>query len=117
MIARNPDIYIATGGSHLAATGGLIIGPGYSLEEIRSRLVALTARPGFSSINAVQSGRVHGLFHNIISTPVNIVAIEALAKWINPSLFKDVDPARTIAEINAKFLAVPLQGIYLVDLK
>jgi iron complex transport system substrate-binding protein len=117
VIARNPDIYIATGGSHLAATGGLIIGPGYSLEEIRSRLAALTARPGFSSINAVQNGRIHGLFHNIISTPVNIVAIEALAKWINPSLFGDVDPARTIAEINAKFLAVPLQGIYLVDLK
>ena len=117
VIARNPEIYIATGGSHLAATGGLVIGPGYSIEEIRARLTALTTRPGFSAINAVRNGRIHGVFHNIISTPVNIVAIEAMAKWINPSLFGDVDPARTIADINAKFLAVPLQGIYLADLK
>lgn len=117
VIARNPDVYIATGGSHLDATGGLVIGPGYSLEKIRSRLAALIARPGFASINAVRNGRVHGLFHNIISTPVNIVAIEALAKWINPSLFEDIDPARTIETINTKFLSVPLQGIYLADLK
>lgn len=117
VIAKNPDVYVATGGSHLAATGGLVIGPGYDLATIRSRLAALAARPGFASIKAVQDGRVHGLFHNLMATPLNIIATEALAKWINPDLFQDLDPNETLAEINAKFLAMPLQGIYLADLR
>lgn len=117
VIAQNPDVYVATGGSHLAATGGLVIGPGYDLATIRSRLTALAARPGFSSIKAVREGRVYGLFHNLMATPLNIVAVEALAKWINPSLFENLDPDTTMKEINAKFLAVPLEGIYLVNLQ
>ncbi len=97
--------------------GGLVIGPGYDRATSRSRLATLAARPGFSSIKAVREGRVHGLFHNLIATPLNIVVVEALAKWINPSLFESLDPAATMKEINTKFLAVPLEGIYLVDLR
>ncbi|ACI93956.1 periplasmic binding protein [Afipia carboxidovorans OM5] len=65
----------------------------------------------------MRNGRIHGMFHNLMSTPLNIVATEALAKWIHPSLFGDLDPAQTIDEINRRFLSVPLKGIYLVDLK
>lgn len=117
VIAQNPDVYVATGGSHLAAVGGLVIGPGYDVAAIRERLSRLTARPGFSAIKAVQDGRVHALFHNLIATPLNIVATEALAKWINPALFEDLAPEKTLEEINTRFLAVPFRGVYLVDLK
>lgn len=116
VIAKDPEIYVATGGSHLAATGGLVIGPGYDLATIQSRLAALVARPGFSTIRAVREHRVHGLFHNLMTTPLNIVATEALAKWINPPLFADLDPTRTLAQINRQFLTVPFQGTYLTDL-
>lgn len=116
IVARDPQVYVATGGSHLEATGGLVIGPGYDAATIRARLAALAARPGIAEISAVRWHRVHGLFHNLIATPLNIVAVEALAKWINPDLFRDVDPAATIADLNARFLAVPMQGIYLIDL-
>jgi len=116
IVSRDPQVYIATGGSHLEATGGLVIGPGYDAATIRARLAALAARPGIAAIRAVREHRVHGLFHNLIATPLNIVAVEALAKWINPDLFGDLDPQATAAELNARFLAVPMQGIYLIDL-
>jgi iron complex transport system substrate-binding protein len=117
VIAQNPDIYVATGGSHLATVGGLVIGPGYDIAAVRARLARLAARPGFSAIKAVQNGRVHGLFHNLIATPLNVVATEALAKWINPALFGDLSPEKTLEELNTRFLAVPFRGVYFVDLK
>lgn len=117
VISQDPEIYVGTGGAHLKATGGLVIGPGFDAETIRTRLSAVVARPGFSGIRAVRDGHVHGLFHNIMSTPLNLLATEALARWINPAAMKDIDPAATMAEINARFLAVPLTGIYWIDLK
>jgi iron complex transport system substrate-binding protein len=117
VISKDPEIYVGTGGAHLQATGGLVIGPGFDAEMIRTRLAAVIARPGFSGIRAVRDGRVHGLFHNILSTPLNLLATEALARWINPVAMQDIDPAATMAEINARFIAVPLTGIYWIDLK
>lgn len=117
VISANPDVYIGTGGAHLRASGGLVIGPGFEAATIRDRLAAVVARPGFAGLNAVRSGRVHGLFHNIIATPLNIVAAEALARWIDPQAACDIDPDATIAELNARFLAVPLQGVYWIDQK
>lgn len=117
VIAANPDVYIGTGGAHLKASGGLVIGPGFDAVTIRERLAAVVARPGFSGLRAVRNGRVHGLFHNIISTPLNVIAAEALARWIDPDGARDIDPDATITEFNARFLAVPLQGVYWIDLK
>ena len=117
VISKDPEIYVGTGGAHLKATGGLVIGPGFDAAAISTRLAAVVGRPGFSGIRAVRDGNVHGLFHNIMSTPLNLLATEALARWINPEAMKDIDPAATMAEINARFLAVPMSGIYWIDLK
>jgi iron complex transport system substrate-binding protein len=117
VISKDPEIYVGTGGAHLKASGGLVIGPGFDAETIRARLEAVVARPGFSELRAVRDGRVHGLAHGIMSTPLNLLATEALARWINPKLMTDIDPDATAAEINARFAAVPLRGIYWIDLK
>lgn len=61
--------------------------------------------------------RVYGLWHLFNNIPVNILAVEALAKWFHPALFGDVDPAATLREINAQFLPVPLVGTYWVTLE
>ncbi|WP_142848370.1 hypothetical protein [Telmatospirillum sp. J64-1] len=60
----------------------------------------------------MQDGRVHALWHNFYNSPMNLLAIEALATWIHPELFSDIDPAATLAEINERFLPVPFQGTY-----
>lgn len=117
IIARNPEIYVGTGGAHLKATGGLVIGPGFDAATIQQRLAAVVGRPGFAELRAVRDKKVHGLFHNIMSTPLNILAVEVLARWLHPEAMKDVDPNATMAEINARFLAVPMSGIYWIDLK
>lgn len=117
VVSRNPDVYIATGGPHLEKPGGLVVGPGYTVERARAALAKMTQRPGISLLPAIAKGRVHGLSHQLLNSPMDILAVEALARWIHPDLFRDVDPARTMAQINQQFLAVPLEGTNWIDLR
>ncbi len=117
ILTANPDIYIATGGPHLEKTGGLVLGDGYDAETARAALARMAARPGIAGLPAVKAGQVHGLSHHLLNSPLDILAIEVLAKWINPDRVRDIDPARTLAEINERFLAVPLEGTYWIDLR
>lgn len=117
VIETDPEVYIATGGPHMEGTNGLLIGPGYDEATVRSTLEKVVARPGISGIRAVREGRVHGLAHQLLNSPLDILTIEALAKWIHPELFGDLDPEATRTALNERFLAVPVEGIYRIDRK
>ena len=116
VIQRDPDVYIATGGPHLARAGGFVVGAGFSAEQSQAGLRRVAARPGIATLKAVRQGRAHGLSHQLINSPIDVVAVEVLAKWIHPELFGDLDPRATLDEINSRFLAVPYQGAYWADL-
>ncbi len=117
VLSRDPDVYIATGGPHLERVGGLVVGGEYTPARARASLESMAARRGIARLSAVSGGRVHGLSHQLLNSPLDILAIEALAKWIHPGLFADVDPEATMTEINRRFLAVPLEGAHWVDLR
>ncbi|MEY9162881.1 iron complex transport system substrate-binding protein [Sinorhizobium fredii] len=116
VMAADPDVYIATsspGGKY----SGVSIGPGVSAEEAEQTLAKAVYAPVMASIAAVRNGRVHGLWNFFNAIPLNIVAAEAFAAWLRPDLFPDVDPARTLAEINERFAAVPFEGAYWISLR
>ncbi|WDZ78952.1 ABC transporter substrate-binding protein [Ensifer adhaerens] len=116
IMAANPDIYIATsspGGKY----GTLSIGPGVGEDEAQQTLARTIEAPALSSIRAVQEKRVHGLWNFFNAIPLNIIAAEAFATWIRPDLFGDLNPKKSLAEINTRFAAVPFEGTYWVDLK
>lgn len=116
VMAANPDIYIATsspGGKY----GTLSIGPGVAEEEARQTLAQTVTAPALASLRAVQEKHVHGLWNFFNAIPLNILAAEAFATWIRPDLFSDLDPKKSLAEINERFAAVPFKGTYWVDLK
>lgn len=117
VIQRDPDVYIVTGGPHLAKVGGFVVGPGFTPEQSQAGLRRVAGRRGISTLKAVREGRTHGLSHQLINSPIDVVAVEVLAKWIHPELFGDLNPRATLDEINARFLAVPYRGDYWADLK
>ena len=110
VIAQDPQVYIATGGSHMEGTAGLLIGPEYSPATARERLEGLVRRPGFSGFAAVRDHRVHGLSHQLLNSPLDLITIELLATWIHPRRLAGLDVADTVAQVNQRFLAVPLEG-------
>lgn len=117
VISRDPDVYIATGGPHLEKAGGLVLGAAYDAARARGSLVRMTERRGIAGLSAVKAGRAHGLSHQLINSPLDIVAVETIARWVHPDAFGDIDPAATLAEINRRFLAVPYEGVYWIDLR
>ena len=117
VIAQDPQVYIATGGPHLAQAGGLVVGPGFTAAQAQAALAKVSARPGISGLTAVREGRTHGFSHQLINSPLDVVAVETFARWIHPKLFADLTPEDTLAEINTRFLAVPYEGTWWVDAK
>ena len=114
--AKAPRVYVATGTGSRKGTG-LAIGAGTDEADARASLARLIDDNHLNALPAVISGNSHGIWHAFNDSPLHMVFIEALAHWIHPDRFADVDPAATLREINQRFMAVPLEGTYLVDLK
>lgn len=110
VLERDPDVYIATGNR----APGVLLGAGVSADTARQSLARITARPEFAPLRPIQQGQAHALWHDFYNSPFNILAIEAMARWIHPERFKDVDPQATMAEIN-QLLKVDLDGQYWID--
>ncbi len=117
IISQNPSVYIATGGAHLEKAGGVVVGPGYTEAQTRASLQRMTSRSGFDRLRAVRDKRVHALSHQLLNSPLDIVALEVLATWLHPALFSDVNPEQTLKELNERFLAVPLTGTWWSSVK
>ncbi len=120
IIASNPDQIIITGGKWDAyVPGGNWVGVGYGadLQEARRKLEALTKRPGFTGVKAVENGNVHAIWHQFYNNPYQFVAIQEIAKWLHPDLFKDLDPEATFKELHERFLPLEYKPGYFVSLK
>lgn len=115
LIAADPDIYIATGGSHMAARGGLVLGSGIDQATAEASFTTLLSAPGFSALRAVEEGRAAGVWHLFNDFPVHIALIEYLAKTLHPQLFADLDPAATLTEIESRFSPVSVPGTWWIS--
>jgi iron complex transport system substrate-binding protein len=117
ILSRDPDIYVGTGGVHLADKSGLVLGPGIEERVSRATLAGVVGRPGLADLTSVRNGRAYGLWHIFNNNPANFLAVEVLAKWFHPELFADVDPDASLRELNETFLPVPMQGTYWIALE
>jgi len=109
LINTDPGVYIATGGAHLAKNGGLVLGLGVGEQDAAASFARLLSDPGLAVLSAVRNGRAFGLWHLFNDTPMHVVAVERLAKWLHPERFADIEPAATLAEAS-RFSAIPLDG-------
>ncbi len=114
VIAANPDVYIATGGKY-STGGGVRLGPGADPQTAKDGLRTLMETGYRGQLDAIRTGRAHALWHGLLATPLNILALEAMAKWFRPERFETVDPAETLQQINARYLALPVDGALWVD--
>jgi iron complex transport system substrate-binding protein len=120
IIASNPDQVIVTGGNWEGyVPGGDWVGVGYGadLKEARRKLENLTRRPAFTGVKAVKDSNVHAIWHQFYNNPYQFVAIQEIAKWLHPDLFKDLDPEATFKELHARFLPLEYKPGYFVSLK
>lgn len=121
LLVNQPDVYIGTAiGSAVPsgnAGGRIVLGVGADMAGARSSLAEATGRVGINQLEAVKSGRAYAIWHHFYNTPMNVTAVQALAKWLHPDLFHDLSPRRTLESYFERFQPVPLEGIYWVGLE
>ena len=120
VVAANPDVVIITGGNWGAYVPGgawVGLGPGTDAVEARRKLEGLAKRPAFSQTKAVKDGRVHAIWHQFYNSPYQFVAIQEIAKWLHPELFKDLDADATLKTLHERFLPLPYEPGYWVSLE
>lgn len=106
LLTTDPAIVIGTGGPWFRPDQGITAGPGTDAQTLQAGLTTFMGLPTVKDLTAVKSGRAYALWHNFHNCPLNVVALEVLAKWIQPALFEDLDPQATVDEINATYLPV-----------
>jgi len=119
IIASDPDQIVITGANweNYVPSGNWVgLGAGADNAESERKLHVLMQRPAFTGVKAVKDGNVHGIWHQFYNSPYQFVAVQQLAKWLHPELFKDLDPSRTFADLHEKFLPVEYRPGYFASL-
>lgn len=119
VVASDPEVVVVTGSNwSIPAPGGawVGVGPGADPSAARERLARLMDRPAYRPLRVARSGRVHAIWHQFYDSPYQFVAVQALATWLHPSLFGDLDPDATFRDFHERFLPVAYRPGYWVSL-
>jgi iron complex transport system substrate-binding protein len=119
VITADPDIVIGTGANWAEARPDVqatLLGYEGDPAVNEARLVALSQRNGFDTMRAVEDGRMHSIYHQFYNSPYHFIAIQQLAKWIQPDDFKDLDPEATFATLHDRFMPFEADGQFWVSL-
>lgn len=121
LLTHQPDVYIGTAIGAAATAektpNRIVLGAGATADMARASLKRAVARRGIAELKAVKEGRAHAIWHHFYNSPLNVAAVQAIAKWLHPARFADLDPEATLRTLYARFQPVPLSGVYWVDLK
>lgn len=112
LLGADPDIYIATGGTHMAARGGLVLGTGVDQATAQASFDTLIKARGLGSLRAMQDGNAAGVWQLFNDSPIHIALIEFLAQRFHPTLFSDLDPQATLDDIRQRFWPVEVDGTW-----
>lgn len=121
LLTHQPDKYLATAigsAKHSgAASPFVMLGPDVSETQARDSLQRAANAMMVRNLAAVQEGNMFGIWHHFYNSPFNITALAAVAKWLHPDIFKDVEPEALLADFYRDFQPVPYQGTYWVTMK
>lgn len=119
VLSQEPDIFIGTAiGSreNSLGNGQIALGTGIDAVFARKTLANSLDRPGIEGLKAVKSDRAYALWHHFYNSPLNVYALQTMAKWFHPELFADMDPEATLGTMLDWIKPVDLGGTYAVDL-
>jgi iron complex transport system substrate-binding protein len=117
LLSQNPDIIIIAGQYWPENPDSMGLGYSTSLEESQDDLQGFCTRSGWDKLTAVENNNVHAIHHGISYHIYNFVGMQALAKWIYPEEFADLDPDENLKEFHKRYLPVNYTGTWIVDIE
>lgn len=119
IIYLDPDFYLITGADWSNFNRkSIAVKLGYNADGsiLQSQLKRLINRQGISSLSAIKNKKVMAIYHNFYNNPLNIFAIEAMAKFFNPQAFSDIDPDKEIIKFHQEFTSIKTPAIFWITL-
>ncbi|MVF13857.1 ABC transporter substrate-binding protein [Ketobacter sp. MCCC 1A13808] len=114
LLVEDPDVWIGTASASpddfAKGQNGVTLGLGVDRATAQKSLDQYLSSKEFQALTAVQKKRAHAIWHNFYNSPLNIVVLDAFARWIHPELFPDLDPEHTMSTIFAQYLPFDWSG-------
>jgi iron complex transport system substrate-binding protein len=101
VVEKNPDVIIR-----------MISSPNHNVTDFKTMRDEILNRPGLGEVTAIKGGKVYICDYAIRGGIRCVVGWLQWAKWIQPNLFEDIDPAAVHAQLIQKFFSVDLEGVY-----
>jgi iron complex transport system substrate-binding protein len=115
VLVSDPDV-IVIGGANWNPDGNIMRLGYYATTESASAHLSLYAkRPGWSDLTAIKTGRLHAIHFNISIYPFNFAGVEAMAKFLYPDQFSDLDPDKDLLEFFDQYMSVKYAGTFWAD--
>lgn len=115
ILTMNPQFYMMSGANWTAySKKSAAVALGYQVDnhQVSAQLMALIQRKGFGELRAVKDKHVMAIYHHFYDNPLNFIAIEAIAEFINPQVFSDINAKADLDDIHQKFISIPATGIF-----
>lgn len=119
IITLNPEFYFLTGADwHNFNRRSIAVRLGYraNKSDAQKQLAVLLDRQGISSLTSVKEKRVMAIYHNFYNNPMNIFAIEAMAKFMHPERFSTLNPEQNLTDFQQQFTQLRTDGVFWVTL-
>jgi ABC-type Fe3+-hydroxamate transport system substrate-binding protein len=114
VLAEKPDLIFLAGSEWVNRPQSVQVGFGADPTVTRERMKPYVERAGWSELPAVKNGQVHAIYHGGARTLSDFVYAQYIAKQLYPDAFKDVDPAKNIADYYAKWLPIKADGVFVL---
>lgn len=114
VLAEKPDLIFLAGSEWVNRPQSVQVGFGADPAVTRERMKPYVERAGWSELPAVKTGQVHAIYHGGARTLSDFVYAQYIAKQLYPDAFKDVDPAKNIADYYAKWLPIKADGVFVL---
>ena len=114
VLAEKPDLIFLAGSEWVNRPQSVQVGFGADPALTRERMKPYVERAGWSELPAVKAGQVHAIYHGGARTLSDFVYAQYIAKQLYPDAFKDVEPAKNIADYYAKWLPIKAEGVFVL---
>ncbi|WP_353646145.1 ABC transporter substrate-binding protein [Mesorhizobium sp. WSM2239] len=117
VLASRPEVVMMAGSEWRKHPTGQLMGEGVTAAEALERLKDFTQRPGWSSLPAIENGRLHAVYQGASRTIMDYTSVQYFAKALYPDLFKDIDPQSNYLAFYERYLPIRPSGTFMTGLK